>query len=97
MSKTSFQKLIFFINFDNQKQFNLTNKMKRKLDSDILNNMSKDPSNWRGPFYFNRKDPRLTVPKQNPYLGVTMNFASPYTYLMIIALIIIIAGITYLF
>jgi uncharacterized membrane protein len=70
--------------------------MKRKLDSDILNNMSKDPSNWRGPFYFNRKDPRLTVPKQNPILGVTFNFASPFAYIMILALIIIIVGIAYL-
>ena len=92
MSKTSFQKLIFFINFDNQEQLNLTNKMKRKLDLDILNNMSKDPGNWKGPFYINKKDPRLTVPKQNPSLGFTFNFASPFAYLMILAIIIILIG-----
>lgn len=54
--------------------------MKNKLDKQILDAMSKNPSNWKGPFYFNNKDPRLVVPKLNPYLGVTLNFASPYTY-----------------
>ena len=63
--------------------------MKRKLDQDLLNNMSKDPGNWKGPFYVNRKDPRLSVPKLNPALGYTLNFGSPYAYLTIIALIII--------
>lgn len=70
--------------------------MKKKLDNEILNNMSKDPGNWRGPFYFNRKDPRLTVPKQNPSLGFTFNFASPYAYFIIFALILIIIGASYL-
>ncbi len=63
--------------------------MKNKLDNNILNNMSKDPGNWKGPFYFNRKDPRLSVPKQDPSLGLTFNFASPFAYLAILAIIII--------
>lgn len=63
--------------------------MKKKPDDSILNNMSKDPGNWKGPFYFNKKDPRLTVPKQNPLLGFTFNFASPFAYLTIILLILI--------
>ena len=63
--------------------------MKKKLDQDILNNMSKDPGNWRGPFYFNHKDPRLSVPKLNPDLGFTLNFASPYAYLTILAIVIL--------
>ena len=66
--------------------------MKKKIDESILNNMSKDPGNWRGPFYVNRKDPRLTVPKQNPSLGYTFNFGSVYAYLMVLAIIIIIAA-----
>jgi len=66
--------------------------MKRKIDENILNNMSKDPGNWKGPFYVNRKDPRLTVPKQNQALGYTFNFGSVYAYLMILAIIIIIAA-----
>lgn len=63
--------------------------MKNKLDNNILNNMSKDPGNWKGPFYINRKDPRLSVPKQDPSLGFTFNFASPFAYLAILAIIII--------
>jgi len=63
--------------------------MKKKLNKDILNNMSKDPDNWKGPFYFNSKDPRLSIPKQDPALGFTLNFASPYAYLIIIAILII--------
>ena len=66
--------------------------MKNKLDNNILNNMSKDTGNWRGPFYFNRKDPRLTVPKQDPSLGFTFNFVSPFAYLTILAIIIILVG-----
>lgn len=63
--------------------------MKNKLDNNILNNMSKNPGNWKGPFYFNRKDPRLSVPKQDSSLGFTFNFASPFAYLTILAIIII--------
>lgn len=58
--------------------------MKLKLEQQILDNMSEDPNNWRGPFYFNRKDPRLMVPKINPELGWTFNFASPYSYVTLI-------------
>ncbi len=66
--------------------------MKTKPDNKFLDNMGKDPGNWRGPFYFNRKDPRLMVPKLLPSLGYTLNFASPYAYVAvgaIIALIVI--------
>lgn len=64
--------------------------MKKKHDPDYLDAMHKNPNNWRGPFYFNRKDPRLTVPKFNPTLGWTFNFASPYAWIVLIALILII-------
>lgn len=68
--------------------------MKQKLSQEMLNRMSKDPGNWRGPFYFNSKDPRLTVPKLYPAMGWTFNFASPYSYLTLISIIaiIVIAG-----
>lgn len=64
--------------------------MKTKLSKQILDTMSKDPGNWKGPFYFNRKDPRLMVPKLYPSLGTTFNFASPYAYITIGAIIVII-------
>jgi len=64
--------------------------MRKKPEQHILDAMSKDLSNWHGPFYSNRKDPRLIVPKYNPMLGWTFNFASPLTYLGIILIILII-------
>ena len=64
--------------------------MKKKPDPEHLNLMSKNPNNWKGVFYFNRKDPRLIVPKLNPAMGWTFNFASPYSYLLILAVILII-------
>ena len=50
---------------------------------------------YYGVFYFNRKDPRLTVPKLSG-LGWTFNFASIYSWLLIIALVLIIVGSQYL-
>jgi uncharacterized membrane protein len=41
--------------------------MKSNLNIQFLDTMSKDLGNWKGPFYFNRKDPRLLVPKLRPY------------------------------
>jgi uncharacterized membrane protein len=64
--------------------------MKNKLDQEILDSMAKNPSNWRGILYFNRKDPRLIVQKQFPPLGWTFNFANPLTYLMIISIVLIV-------
>ena len=62
-------------------------KARKNIDTELLNLMSRDPGNWRGPFYFNRKDPRLSVPKLDPALGWTLNFAHPATYLVIIGII----------
>lgn len=64
--------------------------MKNKQNNEFLNMMSKDPSNWRGLFYYNRKDPRIIVPKFYPSMGYTLNFASPYAYLALGAILIII-------
>jgi uncharacterized membrane protein len=63
--------------------------MQTKLDKEMLDSMSKNPGNWRGVFYKNKKDYRLIVPKQNPSLGWTINFSSPYAYLFLIAFVLI--------
>ena len=63
--------------------------MKTKPDKQFLDNMSRNPAYWKGPFYFNRKDPRLMVPKLHPSLGWTLNFACPYAYIFLIALVTI--------
>ena len=64
--------------------------MKSKPDKQFLDVMSRDPGNWRGPFYFNRKDTRLMVPKLHPSMGWTLNFANPGSFIAIIALVALI-------
>jgi uncharacterized membrane protein len=51
---------------------------------------------WLGIIYFNRKDSRVIVPKRVTGLGWTLNFANPYTYIIIIAIVSIIIGYSYL-
>jgi|688.fasta_scaffold31657_3 uncharacterized membrane protein len=39
---------------------------------------SKDPANWKlGMFYYNKDDKRILPPKQNKWMGWTINFANP--------------------
>lgn len=64
--------------------------MKNKMDKVILETMINNPENWKGPFYFNRKDYRIIVPKRNKLTGYTLNYASPYTYLSLAAIAIIV-------
>jgi len=62
--------------------------MKQKIASELKEKWHEDPKNWiLGFLYFNKSDHRIWVPKRNPYMGWTVNFASPYSYL-ILALII---------
>jgi uncharacterized membrane protein len=60
-----------------------------KLEKEMRKPMTDNPHNWKGPFYFNRKDYRLLVPKHNPSMGWTLNFASPYTYLTLAIIVVI--------
>lgn len=69
--------------------------MKNRMDKLILDTMHKNPENWKGPIYFNRKDYRIIVPKRNPAMGWTLNFASPYAYISLAAIIIIAIGSKY--
>lgn len=47
-----------------------------------------DPENWTwGVFYVNRKDSRFIVPKRNPTMGWTFNFAHPICYLILILIL----------
>lgn len=69
--------------------------MTNKLEKAILDAMSRNPNNWKGSCYFNRKDPRILVPKLNPSMGWTLNFASPYAYLLIIGIMLIVISFQY--
>jgi len=53
--------------------------------------MSKNPKYWKGPFYFNPKDPNLTVPKFDTSMGwgSTLNFGKIQIQIAIIAIILI--------
>jgi len=71
--------------------------MKTKLDQAILDSMSKNPNNWKGIFYYNSRDPRLLVRKINPSMGWSFNFASPYSYITLVCIVLItIAAIVFL-
>jgi uncharacterized membrane protein len=66
--------------------------MKANRDYHMLDQMAKDPANWRGPFYFCRKDPRLIVPKIDTTIGSSggsFNCANPFTYIIIIGIVLI--------
>ncbi|HMI07629.1 MAG TPA: hypothetical protein VK528_08800 [Flavobacterium sp.] len=55
------------------------------------NEFHNDPSNWIwGIFYFNKKDDRIFVSKHLPIMGITLNFANPYTPLVIFAFAMVI-------
>jgi uncharacterized membrane protein len=68
--------------------------MKSKYNNEYLDEMSKNPGNWKGPFYFNKRDPRLLVPKLNRSLGWTLNFSKPGAYIAIIVLVAVIVIIS---
>jgi len=47
-----------------------------------------DQTNWKwGVFYFNKKDPRIWLPKKNPWFGWTVNFSHPGAWLWILVLL----------
>lgn len=66
--------------------------MKKKVENEIIDSMSKNPDNWKGIFYVNSKDPRIIVPKINPSFGKTLNFGHRTTYIGIIVIVLIIVA-----
>lgn len=64
--------------------------METKPTKQVLKEWHDDPSNWiLEIFYFNKKDKRFLPPKRIEGLGWTVNFANPYSILILIAIIII--------
>jgi uncharacterized membrane protein len=52
-----------------------------------LNRDINNPDNYKlGIFYFNPKDKRLIVPKQDRYRGWTLNFGNIFTYIIILGI-----------
>jgi uncharacterized membrane protein len=62
-----------------------------KLIMEEKNNIenASDSAHWKLKyFYYNKDDKRTMVPSRNPKRGPTFNFASPYTYYVLIAVVI---------
>lgn len=70
--------------------------MNKKIEKESLELMSRNPDNWKGIFYVNRKDPRILVPKLNPSLGWTLNFGNIYAYIGLLAILLLIVAFQYL-
>jgi uncharacterized membrane protein len=65
-----------------------------KPDKETMNAWHDDPSNWKlGIFYYNKMDKRLFPPKRVRYFGWTVNFANPYSVLVLLGIIILIIAI----
>jgi len=63
-----------------------------KPSKETLEQWHKDPNNWIwGLFYFNKKDKRLLPPKKIAAMGWTVNFANPFSVLILV-LILALAG-----
>lgn len=62
--------------------------MRRKFEDNEDERWRNDPENYRyGIFYFNPRDPRIILPKRINEMGWTLNFANPYSWLIIISII----------
>jgi uncharacterized membrane protein len=56
--------------------------------------MNTNPEHYKwGMFYFNPKDSRVFVPKIDQLRGWTVNFAHPFSYLVIMGIIVVIVFI----
>jgi len=69
--------------------------MKTNIEKAHDEAMHRDPDNWKGIFYVNKKDSRVLVPKLVPMTGWTLNFGNPYTYIATIAVILILVASNY--
>ncbi len=72
--------------------------MKTDTEKEIFDSMRRNPKSWKGYFfYLNGNDSRIFVPKRIPGMGWTLNFANPYSYLILLAIIMIPIIISFLF
>jgi uncharacterized membrane protein len=60
-----------------------------QFEDNELDRMRNDPENYKwGIFYFINMDPGTILPKRNKLLGWTVNFASPYSWLILVGIIV---------
>jgi uncharacterized membrane protein len=60
-----------------------------KPDKETLDAWHADPDNWKlGLFYYNPKDKRVLPPKLIKWMGWTINFANPFSILVLVGIIL---------
>ena len=53
--------------------------------------------NWKwGLFFYNKKDKRVFIEKPNPEYGITLNFANPKAYLVLLLAAVFFGFILYM-
>ncbi|MCW3075498.1 MAG: hypothetical protein JWO32_107 [Bacteroidetes bacterium] len=68
-----------------------------KPSRETLDEWHNDPDNWKfGIFYFNKKDKRLLPPKRLAFMGWTINFANPFSILILLFIILTIWFLSHL-
>jgi uncharacterized membrane protein len=60
--------------------------VRTQFDPNELGKNNPDHYKW-GIFYYNPEDTRAIVPKRWKWMGWTLNFASPFTYMIILGII----------
>jgi uncharacterized membrane protein len=67
-------------------------------DQEILNAWHDDPANWKaGIFYYNPKDKRILPPKRIEGMGWTVNFANPYSIMVLLGILVLAVTVGYVF
>jgi len=83
----------YVIYLNNKKALKLnkiSENQSNKAESDSRNS---DP--WIGLFYVNNSDKRVLVPKRTPGMGWTLNFGNPYSYILLILIVLLIVLLQY--
>ncbi len=70
---------------------------KQRQEKKELDASHADPANWKGPFYYNKCDPRILPPKRDPAMGVTINWANRRSVAVLVLMLILTLGVLLLF
>lgn len=71
--------------------------MKTPYEQHELDRMIHDPANYKlAIIYFNARDPRTFVPKRKKTTAWTINFASPYAWVIVLAAVLLIYIVNFL-
>ena len=66
-------------------------------DRKALEAWRNQPEHWKGPFYFNRADKAVFVPKRKYGEGYTLNFVRPSAYAVLLGFLLFLEAIFWLF